>query len=1203
MISSPDPQQPGGNIPLITLPDVNVTPDNQSTSMPEGAGGNGGKNDKPGFSDSFNLSVGGALDLGTQPDTISPLDQLSAYRISQHAGINDPATPDLAALTGSMPDVQPTTLPAAMRYDYGQQLLTDPGYTPQDHAEKLVGKNWARTADAFPEADWDSNSAQLTNAAKSIAAGLPDHDTLDTYANYIAADQIGDGFTDAAAALVKSNLVDVWTATGVHPDDLVKEADKNPAFAQALATPQPAPPHAILTPEELNQASGPVVKPEDWSHLGDNNDTAKSLSAFMPYQVKPKMVQPHQDTIKENQGLAEPVPMDVADLGHGVGWATTAVPKTPQQSEQALYNASGIPDIASAYQALKRGETLQAVGEGAMGAYNLTSMIGPMKGTGELGLAGMGLFTKIAGSLWREHFMSAGAFEAWQASELGKKLALNTIQDSIGERARNKAIASVAMEQYRHLLAPLWKAHQDWINQAQAYIKQVAAAKQAWINASGDPAAFSMQSVTSQPPTLDPLMTFIDHIQQRPGGGRLAPDSPLIAAADAMKDITDADWKEMEAKGADPASYNEAYYRQFWKDPRAFDRAFNFGSGRQGSGSAFQKRSIPYYYDGIVRGLQPRILDPIDNMLYGHAAVQDYLGAKDILATGVKKNQVYYSSTGPKNLDDIALDGLLARKAAAFMNKAGAAEPRVYDAYASPGWAKVYNRWLAPGMERWPAVGAVYPKVQAFANGLIGSVLGFSGYHYWNIAQETATSGLANALGEMGHGDLARGLKDIGMSAPIAPKVIENLAAGARLQNAYLRRGDSTPTEQALADIMQQVNIQPLSRGQNYYIGQTRNILHSFKLGSLRYEAEADLRGIFGSANETPASRAALTIPRMVATGAHWLGRASNTLSAPLFDYAIPKLKVAAWGDEMEAWMRANPLASHEDILQQARTLRDSMDDRFGELNLENLNWPKLAKQLANLGLVSVGWEYGTMRAFSTGMTDLSGNDYFSTRARWLAAFPMMMAIQSTAYQLFRGQWLPQSLTDLYAPRTGGYVSSHTGSIPERALLPGPQKEAMQWYLIARSSRNFSDFWSGVGQYAANKQSPFVRTVENFFQAKDFHDLYNRMVAVGSPIASQYAPKRGSEIGHWQNIMGIRPTFFGINQPEAFDAWINKQHADETKKEAWKAYYQDQNLETPTGVSRPNSAQINQQFNVQPTVSTRGSTTPTRDGSSTEQRR
>lgn len=1159
------------NASSITLPDVYVTPEPKPASSLTAA--TGGSN-QPGLSatDSFNMAVGGALDLGNMPSQIAPLDQVSAFRIGQHSGLDDPPTPPMAPVTGKMPDVQPATLPAPMRYDFGQQLLQGDTPDPQTFAEKLVGKTWGRVADSAPDAEWSGNAAQLTNAARSIAAGLPDHDSLNTYGAYISNDVYG-GASPASVNLVKGNLLDVWASTGVSPDALVRQADKDPAFKQALATPQQPPPHEALSDEERDGVSQPIVKPEDWSKLSGvvTPETANALQGFMPFKAPPPMVEPHVDTTKTNQGKAPPEPMEVADLGHGVGWASTPVPKTPEQSERELYEASGIPDITGAYQALKRGETLQAIGQGGAGAYNLASLIGPAKGTGELGMAAMGLGTRIAGGLYRSHFMSPAALAAWTEKQTGKHLALNTIQAETGAAARDKAIASASMEQYRKLLAPLWKGHQDWIDQTQAYAKQVAAAKAQWIANGGNPAAFSMQSVTGQVPTLDPIMTFIDHVQDRPGGGRLHPDSPLRAVADAMKDITDADWQGMLAAGADPNSYNEAYYKQFWKDPRAFDRAFNYGAGRQGSGSAFQKRTIPYYYDGITRGLTPRILDPIDNMLYGHAAVQDYLAAKRILETGKAKGQVYYDAR-PRGPDDVRLDGLMARKTAAFENKAGDPEARVYDAYAAPGWAKVYNRWLAPGMERWPIVGAVYPKLQAFANGMIGSVLGFSGYHYWNMAQETGASGLTNALGEFANGDLARAVKQIGLSAPIAPKVVENLAAGARLQNAYLRRS-GTPVERQLADVMQQVNIQPLSRGENYFIGQTRNIFKSMQQGSIRYEIAQDARSVFGSANETTAARAALTVPRMTAMAAHWFGRVANTMSAPLFDYAIPKLKVAAWADEMEAFMRAHPQAAEEEILTHARTIRDSMDDRFGELNLDNLNWPKLAKQAANLGLVSVGWEYGTLRAFSRGLDDAT-NGEFSTRARWLMAFPMMMAIQSTAYQALRGQGLPTSITDLYAPRTGGYVGSHTGSAPERALLPGPQKEAMQWYLLARATGNFADFWKGVASYGLNKQSPVVRTVEDFFTSKDFGDLYNHLVATNAPIASQYAPKQGSQIGHGQNFLGIRPTFFGINQPEAFDAWIKKQHMDADRTAAWKDYYHDQELERPTGVPKPNGNQF-----------------------------
>src|SRR5262249_2589486 len=145
-----------------------------------------------------------------------------------------------------------------------------------------------------------------------------------------------------------------------------------------------------------------------------------------------------------------------------------------------------------------------------------------------------------------------------------------------------------------------------------------------------------------------------------------------------------------------------------------------------------------------------------------------------------------------------------------------------------------------------------------------------------------------------------------------------------------------------------------------------------------------------------------------------------------------------------------------------------------------NLFWPRWVKQLANLGLVSVGWEYGTLRAFGRGLADAL-NGQFTTRVRWLMAFPVMMALQATAYQAFKTGSLPASWRNFVTRATGGTLPSGN---PELALPPGPEKEALQWYSLLRRADSLPLVLQSAGIYAGQKANPFLRSVEDIFRSK-----------------------------------------------------------------------------------------------------------------------
>jgi hypothetical protein len=81
---------------------------------------------------------------------------------------------------------------------------------------------------------------------------------------------------------------------------------------------------------------------------------------------------------------------------------------------------------------------------------------------------------------------------------------------------------------------------------------------------------------------------------------------------------------------------------------------------------------------------------------------------------------------------------------------------------------------------------------------------------------------------------------------------------------------------------------------------------------------------------------------------------------------------------------------------------------------MDNLFWNRYFKQALNLFIVSVGWEFGTLRAFKSGFEDIGARAFgadrglTSTRARWIPAFLTMSALQNNVSQYLHtgtGTW------------------------------------------------------------------------------------------------------------------------------------------------------------------------------------------------------
>ena len=499
-------------------------------------------------------------------------------------------------------------------------------------------------------------------------------------------------------------------------------------------------------------------------------------------------------------------------------------------------------------------------------------------------------------------------------------------------------------------------------------------------------------------------------------------------------------------------------------------------------------------------------------------------------------------------------------------------------AWAHPAWARAYNSWIGQGFysHRW--AGPIYHALLAASNAATGLKLGLSGYHLYNISQETAIAGIARSLGEFSHGDLKTAMGNLGMSAAVLPEMMHMFSVGKDLESAYLRTGGS-PMSQQLADIFEKSGGRIGGRQSAYRVDARDNLVRSFRLGKLGNEIRHDIKGIDIGPSPTGKTRTAVRIaagvPRSLGVMADYAGRALDTFNAPLFDKLIPRIKQGTWASEMEDFIRQNPTADERALVTHGRQTMASIDDRFGEMNQDNLFWNRYAKQLANLFTVSIGWEYGSMRAFGHAALDIGTGHWNSTRARWLPAFLAFSAYQNSAYQYAKTNTLPHNLTQTFlAPSTGGKLPY--GS-PEGAVLPGYQKEIIRAVTEALKTPDFIGGLQNIGGVAASKINPFFQGLAHLATDNDWDSdsvrlkleaahgappewwryLENIADSMTTPVVAENLQKRGlgnnqTDIGYGERLAGIRPAGMNLSDPARYEQMMNHIHAVQLMKERRK---------------------------------------------------
>lgn len=652
------------------------------------------------------------------------------------------------------------------------------------------------------------------------------------------------------------------------------------------------------------------------------------------------------------------------------------------------------------------------------------------------------------------------------------------------------------------------------------------------------------------------IVDYIENRSKLPPGAKLA-DPKMQAAADDIGKVYEG-WRNKITQTLKPdqvPNFIQDYYSHIWKDKPTVVADKLGSAAKQGSGRSFKARMIPTISDGIKAGLTPKFENPIESTMAYSQNMSRYVATHDMLNELKSQGYAKWYGPGSKNIPQgwVPLDGIMTKKTAPMTAGGAVTGGRPIQLYAPQDAARVFNNFISKGMDKGDAA-PFYQAARATANGMTQLKLGLSAYHLATMANEAVISDYARAFRAASRGEFKTAARAAGSGLANIPTIGGKTAMrGLKMQRELL--------DKAMPDAMSKVVNDAFVRSGGtlkmdpfYRTRASGSFFNAIEKGTFKKELKEAAEHIYDKPLRGTVDLASNII---------------QTTAAPLFEKYIPMVKRGAFASEMEDFLKAKPAATQAEIDKEAIKIADSIDNRFGELNQDNLFWNKTLKQAAQIALLSPTWTLGTVREIAGGLKDagmavgdIGKGEGLSRRAAYIAGLAANTAMMSAAYQYLKTGKAPGGARDLMAPQTGGTdVTSHQ---PERVLTPGYQKDVYAFGY---------DFPNHILDESVNKLNPAVQTGRALITNKDYqgHDVFRPEGAPKLPgedeklrdfLMDQFLPisisqfgskKKGTNISGGESALGLRAAPSYITAPERTQALKEKYNTKDWKT-AVKAY-------------------------------------------------
>lgn len=641
---------------------------------------------------------------------------------------------------------------------------------------------------------------------------------------------------------------------------------------------------------------------------------------------------------------------------------------------------------------------------------------------------------------------------------------------------------------------------------------------------------------------------FYNYVEGRSKGTQLQ-NKQFQAMADTVRDVYQQ-WKNILQGMPETRMMNFVtdYFTHQWADGQDKKiQEFMNSWWQQGSGKNLKERKIPTIADGLAYGLKLAEPNPVRAVSRYVGSMSNYVASVGVLRTINNDLGGGYFADG-KQPEGYA--PLVGRNAERIENaKVDAESGKIVPArslhlYAPKQVADLYNAFYSKGFED-TKLKPAYMLARNAINTNTLMELGLSAYHASTITMQSLNQDVGRFLRNAGAGDW-EGVVDA-VKGLVTPAL--HFREGFKLMDQYKNLEDHGIDMERMADEFAKSNMRigldPLSNVSTH--GGFYKAYQRGELPQVIDRMKSQMKEGYGIG--------------ALKSGAEAVARVVSDVSHPLFNVYVPAIKMSAFHDLMGDWLRQHPGTSDAEIAENRVRIGDMVEDRFGEMNMENIFWNKKAKELLGLGLRAPGWDIGLVRQAGGAGYDvyrmikdgIKGNGFDPNRLDrplFIVGAAITYAAINSAMTYLKTGVSPddQKFKDLIAYATGGMYKAF-GMHPERGELPGHGREMLQMAPIPGQGP-----LSGITQEAANKvatlpKKAYETATNTDWTGKPIYDpksknWYQRIpgVAQAVHIASGFEPfsmeqlfqgkPEGSNLSLAERFMGVRAAGAKIVNPE-----------------------------------------------------------------------
>lgn len=468
----------------------------------------------------------------------------------------------------------------------------------------------------------------------------------------------------------------------------------------------------------------------------------------------------------------------------------------------------------------------------------------------------------------------------------------------------------------------------------------------------------------------------------------------LQKVADAMHTDTNEGRLKLAGLGNEAAkTWSDQWYNMMWKkDEKAAANMTKImrPGAIEGKKSFLSKRALGDFDEGLNKGLVPKYENPVEMFLATRAERSKFIAGyqgMDRLAQQGQIKRFADTSSVPAGWEQVpngtrgVLKDIVKGTDAAY---APVEVNRILKNIVEP--SKVGNN-------------PIYRILQGANNTITQSMLGLSAFHIRKVTQEMINLQAARALdlGIAGRNQEAGSVLKGALGTPYAA-----VMKGGDIQKMMLDTKMATSPEQA--KVIDAMKTTFAAKADPAYETQFKNKFQ-------KAVQDGGLQGMIRAAGYAP------------------LAANEHLMQKGVFGY-VQKAKLHLGNEMIGDYLKKNPNAAPGELNKEAAKVSDHLDNVLGLMNRDNLFWNRTARDLATLGTLSVGWNYGSGRALAGGLVDLGKGlgslakggklaDIDTKRISYVATTSMLTAFTGAALTYMATGKGPQSLRDYVFPPTG----------------------------------------------------------------------------------------------------------------------------------------------------------------------------------------